>query len=287
MIRLALSDMDNTLIPFGNPHVSKRTLEAIADARAAGVEFGPSTGRDYHELLRFFQGDASAFQTGVMSSGKKVMIDGEIVSLSLIEHDPLERMAEMLKSVPDVFLVAYPADTDMTNPVWVIAADPEQVPVYQERFKFTPQMAEQVPEVPLIAATLAATSGRPACRFIATKLSPAFPEFDIVSPTPNWYDIVPHGVSKASGLHVLMDKLGLSDEEVVVFGDAANDVPIFREVTNSVAVANATKEVAALARYHIGACADDGVAVALEDIAQAVERNTLPEFMLEEDARRN
>ena len=160
-------------------------------------------------------------------------------------------------------------------------------PVYQERFKFTPQMAEQVPEVPLIAATLAATSGRPACRFIDTKLSPAFPEFDIVSPTPNWYDIVPHGVSKASGLHVLMDKLGLSDEEVVVFGDAANDVPVFREVTNSVAVANATKEVAALARYHIGACADDGVAVALEDIAQAAERNTLPEFMLEEDARRN
>ena len=98
---------------------------------------------------------------------------------------------------------------------------------------------------------------------------------------------MPHGVSKASGLHVLMDKLGLSDEEVVVFGDAANDVPVFQEVTNSVAVANATKEVAALARYHIGACADDGVAVALEDIAQAAERNTLPEFMLEEDARRN
>ncbi|MGN0071710.1 MAG: HAD family hydrolase [Atopobiaceae bacterium] len=286
MIRLALSDMDNTLIPFGNPHVSKRTLDAIADARAAGVEFGPSTGRDYHELLRFFQGDASAFQTGVMSSGKKVMVDGEIVSLSLIDHGPLERMAEMLEDVPDVFLVAYPADTDITNPVWVIAADPEQVPTFQRRFKFEPHLVEQVPDVPLIAATLAATSGRPACRTIETKLRPAFPEFDIVSPTPDWYDIVPHGVSKASGLHILMEKLGLKDGEVVVFGDAANDVPVFHEVTNSVAVANATKEVAALARYHIGACADDGVAAALEDIARAAERGTLPDFMVEEDAAR-
>lgn len=286
MIRLALSDMDNTLIPFGAPHVSKRTLSAISAVRAAGVEFGPSTGRDYQELLRFFQGDPAAFQTGVMSSGKKVMVDGEIVSLSLIAAEPLERLVGFLECVPGIFLVAYPADTDITNPVWVLAADPAAVPAFQERFKFTPIMADRVPDVPLIAATLAVTGGKKDHELIRHTIRKAFPEFDFVSPTPDWYDIVPAGVNKASGLRILMRELGLSADEVIVFGDAANDIPVFSEVPNTAAVANATPEVAALARYHIGASADDGVAEALEDIAHAAKAGRLPDFMLREDGER-
>ena len=76
VIRLALSDMDNTLVPFGEPYVSTRTLKAIHAVQDAGIEFGPVTGRDYFELFRFFQGDIQGFQTGVMSSGKKVYVDG-------------------------------------------------------------------------------------------------------------------------------------------------------------------------------------------------------------------
>ena len=286
MIRLALSDMDNTLIPFGQPHVSRRTLSAIAHVREAGVEFGPSTGRDYHELLRFFQGDASAFQTGIMSNGKKIMIDGEIVALFLIPHEPLQRLASYIQTVPGIFLNAYPADTDSTNPVWVIGADPEEIPSFQERFKFTPIVADRVPDVPMIAATLAVPGGEACEHLIRTTISDAFPELDIFSPTPHWYDIVPHGVNKATGLRILMEKLGIGPDEVMVFGDAENDLEVLQETPNSVAVANALPSVKRLARYHIGACVDDGVAEALEDIARATKAGRLPDFMRREDAAR-
>ena len=39
---------------------------------------------------------------------------------------------------------------------------------------------------------------------------------------------------------------------------------MFRAVTHSAAVAGATPEAAAEARYHIGACEDDAVAAAVE-----------------------
>jgi hydroxymethylpyrimidine pyrophosphatase-like HAD family hydrolase len=39
---------------------------------------------------------------------------------------------------------------------------------------------------------------------------------------------------------------------------------MFEAVPNSVAVANATDEAAAAARWHIGRCEDDAVALAIE-----------------------
>jgi hydroxymethylpyrimidine pyrophosphatase-like HAD family hydrolase len=52
-------------------------------------------------------------------------------------------------------------------------------------------------------------------------------------------------------------------------------------VPNSVAVANATPEAAAAARYHIGRCDEDGVAKALEELACATREGRTPRFMLE------
>ena len=62
----------------------------------------------------------------------------------------------------------------------------------------------------------------------------------------------------------LRDALGINRDQVVVFGDAGNDVPMFTHVDWSVAVAGATDEASAAARFHIGRCEDDAVAVAIE-----------------------
>jgi hydroxymethylpyrimidine pyrophosphatase-like HAD family hydrolase len=52
-------------------------------------------------------------------------------------------------------------------------------------------------------------------------------------------------------------------------------------VPNSVAVSNASPEVARAARWHIGSSADDAVADALFQIAEAAETGELPAFMHE------
>ena len=62
-------------------------------------------------------------------------------------------------------------------------------------------------------------------------------------------------------------------------GDAANDLEILRKVKYSVAVSNAIPEVAKTANYHIGSCADEGVADALFQIAEASKNGELPEFL--------
>jgi hypothetical protein len=90
---------------------------------------------------------------------------------------------------------------------------------------------------------------------------------DFDYPQPGYSNVMPTGWSKASGIRALVEAMGISMEQVVVFGDAGNDVPMFEAVPNSVAVANATDEAAAAARWHIGACEDDAVAEAIERLA--------------------
>ena len=100
-------------------------------------------------------------------------------------------------------------------------------------------------------------------------------------------DVAPAAWGKDVGADILCEALGLSRDEVAVFGDAENDLDIMRAFPNSVAVANATEEVAAAARWHIGASADDAVADALLDIARAAREakatgaDVMPAFMSE------
>jgi hydroxymethylpyrimidine pyrophosphatase-like HAD family hydrolase len=80
-------------------------------------------------------------------------------------------------------------------------------------------------------------------------------------------------------MEVLVKELGISLDEVCVFGDAENDLDVLQYVPNSVAMANATEAAAAAARWHIGPSADDAVAHALLDIVEASKTGGMPAFM--------
>ena len=66
---------------------------------------------------------------------------------------------------------------------------------------------------------------------------------------------------------MLVEALGITLDQVVVFGDNGNDVPMLSHVPNSVAVSNASPEAAAAAHWHVGACEDEAVGDAIAALA--------------------
>jgi Cof subfamily protein (haloacid dehalogenase superfamily) len=72
-------------------------------------------------------------------------------------------------------------------------------------------------------------------------------------------------VSKGHGLSFIMERLPLKREEVIAFGDAENDIPMFTAAGFSAAPSNAKDAVKAKAGMVIGSNADDGVAAFLEE----------------------
>lgn len=79
-----------------------------------------------------------------------------------------------------------------------------------------------------------------------------------------WLDLMPEGVSKASGLEVVAQRLGLTAADVLAIGDGRNDVEMLRWAGRGVAMGQAVEEVRAAADAVTAGVGEDGVAVELE-----------------------
>ena len=90
-----------------------------------------------------------------------------------------------------------------------------------------------------------------------------YPEVTTTSSVKGLFEIAPAGNSKGSGVTHLCEILGIAKEEVCVFGDYINDLPMFRAAGMSAAVGNADDEVKKRATFITETNNDDGVAKAL------------------------
>lgn len=279
MIKLVLSDMDNTLVPFGQHCADERTLKAIHEVMRAGVHFGPATGRDYIELGRLFAEDGSCFETGVLSNGKRIMLDGECIEMNLFDHELIRRIHKVLEPHEGMFLALTPAHTNKDNPVYGWGTYQEELDHYGNMIHFTGHVVDDVPDIDLIAVAIGCSGDDERLKFCQRIVMEAVPEVVAVSPLKNWLDVLPVGVSKRQGKETLIKAMGIQEDEVVVFGDAENDLEILSHSTYSVAVANASNAVKACARYQVGACAEGGMVDALLEIARATRAGEMPEFL--------
>ena len=88
-------------------------------------------------------------------------------------------------------------------------------------------------------------------------------EFDCIDRGAGMYEIVPKGISKASGIQMLMDYYGILLEDCYAFGDSTNDLPMLQFVPNSVAMGNSMKEIFPYCAYRTADLEDDGIEKAL------------------------
>lgn len=79
-----------------------------------------------------------------------------------------------------------------------------------------------------------------------------------------WLDIAPQGVSKASGLQLVCDELGVKPSEVLAIGDGHNDVEMLRWAGRGVAMGDAPARVQAAADHVTGRFAEMGTVEELE-----------------------
>ena len=78
-----------------------------------------------------------------------------------------------------------------------------------------------------------------------------------------WLDLAPQGVSKASGLESICQRLGVAADDVLVIGDGRNDVEMIRWAGRGVAMGQAPLEVQEAADDVTETVLEDGVALEL------------------------
>lgn len=285
MIKLVLTDLDNTLIPhkpdeeFHEAMLSDEGLVAIRALIDAGVHFGPATGRSPSSMAETFRNEAWTYASGAYANGQLVCVDGEVVHRDWTPVEPLQRVSDILDEQPDGFLVFFDMEGD--GPNWGVSRKYRLGDANEDGFLRVERMLPEV-EAPTLKVIirLHGSEHTPELRDLLLR---EVPELDFVLPSPDAtvIDIMPKGCGKGSAARIMAETLGISLDEVATFGDADNDVSMLEAVPNSVAVANASERAAAAARWHIGDALDESVAQALAQIAAASARGEMPAFMCE------
>lgn len=283
MIQLVLTDLDNTLIPhrpgaaFRDAKLSDEGLAAIRALIDAGAHFGPVTGRAPASMAETFRDETWTYSTGAFANGQLVRIDGEVVHREWTPAEPLQRVSDILDEQPDGFLVFFDMEGD--GPHWGVSRKL--------------RTDKRGPDSSLRVNTILPEVQGPTLKVIVRLydfgnsvmlrdlLRAEVPELDFVLPSAdaNVIDITPKGYGKGSAARIMAEALGISLDEVAAFGDADNDVSMLTAVPNSIAVANASEQAAAAARWHIGDALEESVAQAIAQIAQATARGEMPAFM--------
>lgn len=86
-----------------------------------------------------------------------------------------------------------------------------------------------------------------------------YPEFRFV----RWHDVstdvLPAGGSKAEGIRLMIEKLGIDKEDVYAFGDGLNDIEMLSFVGTGVAMGNAHEEVKRVADFVTKPVDEEGI----------------------------
>lgn len=96
-------------------------------------------------------------------------------------------------------------------------------------------------------------------------------DYDLMMVGPNWIEIMPKGIGKASALRKICQKLGITMNEVMAFGDAENDLQMLTEAGIGVAMGNAMDNVKEAANIVTKSNMEHGIALAIHALLDGKE----------------
>ncbi len=262
---LIASDVDGTLLD-ADETVTVRTRDAVAAAIAAGATFVLATGRPPRWITPVV--DALGFAPMSVCANGAVLYDpatDRIVSARTLSTDLLAVLAEIAtRAIPGAGLAVERVGRsahDAATPQFVSSPGYEHAWLNPDNTEVSLADLLSAPAVKLLVRMAGARSAD-----LAAALAPHIGiEGEITYSTDNGLvEIVPLGVSKASGIEQVAGPLAIAADDVVAFGDMPNDVSMLAWAGHGVAMGNAHPEVLAVADEVTAPNTEDGVARVLE-----------------------
>ncbi|WP_406400991.1 Cof-type HAD-IIB family hydrolase [Streptomyces sp. NBC_00879] len=257
--RLIATDLDGTLLRDDDT-VSQRTRDALAAATAAGVAHIIVTGRAV-PWTRHILDDLGYEGLAVCGQGAQVYHAGEHRLLTSLTLDRQLASLALSKIEAEVGPLALAASRDgldgevLVGPGYRVQEGPLPVVAYEDPAELWSAPLNKVyiqhPELDddALARVARATVGS---------------LVNVVMAGAGIVEMLPLGLSKATGLSLAARRLGLRAADTIAFGDMPNDIPMFGWAAHGVAMANAHEELKAVAHEITASNEHDGIAVVLE-----------------------
>ncbi|WP_411081689.1 HAD family hydrolase [Streptomyces sp. cmx-18-6] len=262
--KLVATDLDGTLLRADGT-VSERTREALTAAASVGAAHIVVTGRSV-PWTRYVLDDLGYDGLAVCGQGAQVYHAGEHRLLTSLTLDRQLAGLALSKVEAEVGPLALAASRDglegevLVGPGYQVHEGPlPYVFVDDPAEMWAAPLNKVYLQHPELDDDALATAARAAVGNLV----------DVVMAGPGIVEILPLGLSKATGLSLAARRLGVKAADTIAFGDMPNDIPMFGWAQHGVAMANAHDALKAVAHEITASNDHDGIAVVLEELLRS------------------
>lgn len=280
-VRVVLSDVDGTLLPFGTSKpISTGNIAALTEAMARGVHVGLATGRIPGQWSEAIQAALPGLGASVYGNGGLVVdSDGKVIFEAALPSEAAERVRRYtlggraggagrlavlaatrwhapspythhyVELAPEGATFCTKLISNAAEPAMLVHELPPELPSIVKFVIFTdPTDSEWAPMHETVEALRAALEGTGA---------------SVLDCGPRQCEVFAPGVNKGTGVERLLRSLGVAAAEAMALGDAENDLEMLGLVGAGVAMGNAGAPVRAAADVIVSTSEADGVAEAV------------------------
>ena len=251
-IKAVFFDIDGTLVPIGQKEISLEVCSLLEELQRKGIKVFISSGRgrSFIRNVRDFP-----FDGYITMNGSLLTIGDETVLSSSISKDKALRIAEVCQQ--------------NTLPCVAFLSDHVGINLQSDRTAFVNHLIHVGP-FPLVdlEKTVRENDIYQFTLYMSVEEEGEyFPGGLEGTSWPRWHpaivDVTPGGVSKGLALEHAARHLGISPDQTMAFGDAANDISMLETAGIGIAMGNSTPEVMASADYVTSKDTEGGICAAL------------------------
>lgn len=251
--KLVALDVDGTLVDYEN-QMTPAVHDAVTAIRDSGAEVVISTGRAVPGVLNC--ADKLGFEGyAIASNGALVISYRPLEIIHSVTFDASTAVRRIVERIPEALI----AVEDIGRGYRVS----EMFPAGEINGTITVQTVDELIAEPVTRVIVRAPE-RSVDEFHALADELGLDDTNYYVGYTAWLDIAPHGVSKASGLQVLCNKLGISAADVLAVGDGNNDIEMLAWAGRGVAMGQGPESLKAVADHVTGSIAEDGLATELQ-----------------------
>lgn len=261
--QLIATDLDGTLLR-SNESVSQRTREALAAAAAAGAAHIVVTGRAV-PWTRHILDDLGYQGLAVCGQGAQVYDAGEhrlLTAVTLDRQLAAVALAKIEAEVGPLYLAASRAGLEgevLVGPGYALHGSLPTAPLTDVSDLWAAPLNKIYIQHPRMTSDELAESARQAAGGFVT----------VAMAGEGIVELLPLGLTKATGLSLAARRLGLKSADTIAFGDMPNDIPMLTWSAHGVAMANAHPTLKAIATEVTSSNEEDGIAEVLERLLSA------------------
>lgn len=257
---LYVSDLDGTLLR-SDETISEYTAKTINRLTEQGMLFSYATARSYHTARKVTKGLDAKIPL-IVYNGAFILdnVTGQVLGSNFFGEDASEILDALIRN--EIYPIVYSYIDDVEKFSFV----PDRCSRGLVKFLETRKGDVRTNMVTDVEQLYAGEIFYFTCIEEKEKLEPLYERFkdkyhcvyhkDIYS-GEQWLEIMPLSASKGGAIGQLKDYLGC--DKVVVFGDAINDLDMFKMADECYAVNNAVSELKQVATQVIGGNNEDGV----------------------------